>query len=245
MKHLCDREGLAAQRRRIFLARHAQVDYFDATGAPLNPSNARLNEVGRAQAAALRQSLAHMRFDRAICSRFPRTRETLESILRGEDRSVAIEQWEAFNEIRGGRLRELPGERLSEILRFPYHESSAADGTFLGGEGFASFEARVVVGLAKLLEDPAWTNVLLVAHDAVNRVILGWALGVGLAAMAGLEQDYGCLNIIDVPRPGEAPSGRPAGGLVRAMNFTPYDPAKHEIRLTSMEEVFLAYERRN
>lgn len=102
MKRLRDREGIAAQRRRIFLARHARVDYFDAAGALVNPSNARLNEVGRAQAAALGQSLAETRFDRAICSHFPRTRETLELILGDEARSVVIEPWEAFNEIRGG-----------------------------------------------------------------------------------------------------------------------------------------------
>ena len=245
MKRLPDREGIAAQRRRIFLARHARVDYFDAVGVPVNPWHARLNEVGLAQAAALGQSLAKTRFDRAICSHLPRTRETLELVLGDEARGAVIEQWEAFNEIRGGRLRDLPGERLGEVLRFPYHASNAPDGTFLGGEGFASFEARVLAGLAKLLEDPGWANALLVAHDAVNRVLLGWALGVGLRAMAGLEQDYGCLNIVDVPRPGEAPSGGPVGGLVRMVNFTPYDPAKRGIRLTSMEEVFLAYEPRN
>jgi broad specificity phosphatase PhoE len=237
-------ERIAGERRRIYLARHARVDYFDPAGQPVNPFAVRLNGLGREQAAALGESLRGIRFDRTLCSRFPRARETLEIVL-GTERRIAVEEVEAFNEIRGSRLRDIPTDRLEEVLRFPYRPAVDPEGAFLGGENFKSFESRVLLGLSALIEARDWKTIIIVAHDAVNRVVLGWALGVGRAAMAGLEQDYGCLNIIDVPNASESPTHLPVPGLVRVVNFTPYDPAKDRIRLTSMEEVFVSYSRKH
>lgn len=234
-------ERIVGERRRIYLARHARVDYFDAAGQPVNPFAARLSGTGREQAAALGASLRGIRFDRVFCSRYPRTRETLDIVL-GAESGISVEEVDAFNEIRGGRLRDIPRNRLEHALRFPYGLAADPDGAFLGGEIFERFESRVLLGLEALVLSPDWETVLIVAHDAVNRIVLGWALGAGRAAMAGIEQDYGCLNIIDVPKPGETASRLPVPGMVRVMNFTPYDPPKRSIRLTSMEEVFITYQ---
>jgi alpha-ribazole phosphatase/probable phosphoglycerate mutase len=38
---------------------------------------------------------------------------------------------------------------------------------------------------------------LLVAHAGLNRVILSEALGLSLQNLFRLDQNYGCLNIID------------------------------------------------
>jgi probable phosphoglycerate mutase len=78
---------------------------------------------------------------------------------------------------------------------------------------------------------------LVVAHDAVNRVLLAWAAQAGLAALAAFEQDMGCLNLIDL----EVVDGKAERRIVRLMNYTPYDPAKAKLFMTSMEEVFGAY----
>ena len=39
-------------RRRIYLMRHGEVDYFDAGGRPFRPETVSLNSVGRLQAEA-------------------------------------------------------------------------------------------------------------------------------------------------------------------------------------------------
>jgi len=36
-----------------------------------------------------------------------------------------------------------------------------------------------------------------VAHGGVNRVILSHVLGLDLSRIFNIQQDYGCLNIVD------------------------------------------------
>ena len=69
------------------------------------------------------------------------------------------------------------------------------------------------------------------AHGAVNRVILGEVLGSGLSLFGHLEQDPGCINIFDVDEQGY--------GIIRMLNFTPYNAIKQGIELTTMERSFL------
>jgi probable phosphoglycerate mutase len=45
-------------------------------------------------------------------------------------------------------------------------------------------EARTVAGFERLLADATWGSLLLVSHDAVNRVLLGWAVGCGRVVKA-------------------------------------------------------------
>ena len=51
--------------------------------------------------------------------------------------------------------------------------------------------------LEKILEEQNGNDFLLVGHGAVNRVILCRALGLDLTRMFTLQQNYGCLNIVD------------------------------------------------
>jgi len=41
--------------------------------------------------------------------------------------------------------------------------------------------------LMRLLETSDWRRLLLVAHDAVNRVLLAWAAQAGLKALGAFE----------------------------------------------------------
>ena len=74
------------------------------------------------------------------------------------------------------------------------------------------------------------------AHGGVNRVLLAHALGLGLGGIGALEQDPCCLNIVDVDDAGRF--------LVRLINHTPYNTAKHGLDLTTMERLYLDYRRR-
>jgi broad specificity phosphatase PhoE len=44
----------------------------------------------------------------------------------------------------------------------------------------------------------------VVAHGGVNRIVLLNAIGAPLAGMFNIEQNYGCLNIIDYYEDGRA-----------------------------------------
>ena len=92
---------------------------------------------------------------------------------------------------------------------------------------------RVLRCLNQLLLDQEWRNLLVVAHGGVNRIILSHALGLRLASIGVIEQDPGCINILDVDQSGN--------WIVRLMNFTPWSPAKAGLQLTTMERLYLQY----
>ena len=78
---------------------------------------------------------------------------------------------------------------------------------------------------------------MLVAHDGVNRVLIGWAAQAGLRAMSAFEQDMCCLNMLDF----DIVDGMISRRLVKLVNLTPYDMAKMALNLTSLEHVFLDF----
>src|ERR671914_421469 len=72
----------AAMRRRLYLMRHGAVSYFRDDGTPVDPDAVVLNEEGRAQAAAARDLLAQVEFDRVLTSGLRRTNETAEIVAQ-------------------------------------------------------------------------------------------------------------------------------------------------------------------
>lgn len=65
------------------------------------------------------------------------------------------------------------------------------------GESLVELKARVMPALANILEANRHSSVCIVAHGGVNRVVLAEAMNLSLEDFFRIEQDYGCLNIID------------------------------------------------
>lgn len=226
-----DLNALFPSRRRIYLLRHADVSYFDASGKPARPDTVPLTERGREQAVAAQQSLAEIPIDRAICSGLPRTVETARKVIGG--RSIDIESWHELREIEPGRLADLPVDSIGKAFLGSLGGELSREARFLGGETFGSMLDRVLHALARLVADQSWDHVLIVAHGAVNRAILCQALGSGLGGFGGIEQDACCINILDVEDSGRL--------LVRLLNHTPYNHAKIGMQKTTMEQLLLDY----
>jgi len=224
-------------RRRIWLMRHAEAAYFDDRGQ--HDPNARevpLTATGRNQAAAMRDLLKNVAFDRAVCSGLPRTLQTASIVLA--ERQMELEVAPDLCEIETGDRSAVSPERLKD--EFAYALFSAGDGgaTFHGGERFDSFLARVVPSLERVIVAPAWKEMLLVAHGVTNRVILAWVLGLPLGAIGRFEQDSCCLNVIDLDT---APDGAIRRRFLRAVNLTASDPAKTNVRRNTVENLALRY----
>jgi len=218
-------------RRRVFLARHGEVSYFDADGRPFRPDTVVLNDEGRSQAAALAQVLANVSIDRVISSGMPRTDQTAEILLAGRD--LTIETREELREIRPGRLADIPLNSIEHEFVGAFAREIDRETRFLGGESFGSLLDRVLECFDRLAADPSWRQLLVVAHGGVNRAMLCHALGSGLGGFGAIEQDAGCLNIIDLDASGRY--------LVRLLNFTPYNPTKVGLTMTTMERLFHDY----
>ena len=81
----------------------------------------------------------------------------------------------------------------------------------------------------------------MVAHEGINRLILGWSTGNGLKAVQSFEQDPACINVIDfdmVPREDGSVGTEIARCLIKSVNVTPYNYTKHGMNMTSLEAIF-------
>lgn len=223
-------------RRRVYLMRHGSVDYFDADGRPFRPQAVTLNDEGRRQAEAAGRLMADVPLDRAVTSGLPRSIETARLVLG--PRALTPEACPDLREIEPGRLASLGHPLSAEVERAflgALHGGLRPGDRYLGGEMFESFLRRVEPCYRRLLAEPGWSHMLVVAHGAVNRLLLATALGAGLGGMAALEQDEGCINILYVESDGRC--------LVRAVNCTPLNPLKVGVSLTTMEGLYAQYRR--
>lgn len=218
-------------RRRCYLVRHGHVDYFSPGGQPLDPRNVPLSALGEDQVRQLAQVLASVSFDRALCSDYPRARQTAEVLLG--DQPIELQACAQLREVRAGRLREIAPEQVQRQVSFAFDSFAEPDGRFIGGERWSDFDSRIMARFEEVLAEPDWQSLLLVSHDAVNRLLLGWALGGARGCAAGLEQDNACLNIIDI----DMQAGRILRRYVRVVNLTPYDLPKAGQRQTVMERI--------
>jgi len=218
-------------RRRIYLMRHGEVSYFDAAGRPYYPATVPLNAEGQHQAEAAARELAGVPLDRVVASDLIRSVETATLVTAG--RGLVIETREALREIHPGRLADLPPEDVEQAFLGAFTGEISRDSRFLAGETFGSLLDRVLGCFHELLALPDWRHLLVVAHGGVNRALLAHAFGAGLRSIGALEQDAGCLNIIDVDATGRL--------LVRLVNHTPYNPSKLGLELTTMERLLQQY----
>lgn len=238
-------------RRRIYLMRHGHVDYFgreiqaaggDTKVVPLTP-------LGQEQADAGGRALSHVRFDRALCSGVPRTRQTAERVLAGqvENPAPSLEIDPDLIEIHNGRFGEVKSrEELAAKMAFYFELAGEPGATMLEhGEVFVEAERRAIGAIRRLLAEPGWHTALIAAHEGINRLILGWAAlgakGSGLVAVKAFEQDPACINVIDfdmVPNADGSVGTEIQRAIIKAVNVTPYNYFKHGMNMTSLEAIF-------
>ena len=218
-------------RRRIYLLRHGDVSYFDGDGRPFHPETVPLNAEGRAQADSACRALADIPIDRVVSSDLLRSVETAR--LVSADRDIPVEERKELREIRPGRLADIPAGDLENAFVGAFGSIITRETRFLAGETFGSLADRVLPCFRQLLLDSAWRHLVIVAHGGVNRTIIANALGMELRGFGAIEQDPACINILDVDGQGRV--------LIRLVNYTPYNPAKNGLDLTTMERLYLQY----
>ena len=226
------------KRRRIYLMRHGDVTYFDASAGTIDPERVPLNENGRAQADAAGREFAqqNVRFDRVIASGLPRTVETAQRVLAqlGEaDRPIGIEP--AWEEIRAGKPGSIPSADLEAAFLGAFDGIVAEDQPFLGGETIGALFDRVLPALAALRSDTSWDVALLVLHGGVNRALLSHAFTAGGRTFFGhLALARGCINALDL-------GAAPRDWVVRLINHSPPSPLHRDVRNTTMEMLYAQF----
>ena len=106
---------------------------------------------------------------------------------------------------------------FQEVQRFFTSPSTGWDESYLGGESFRQVRQRAERFLHTVLGQVDWRTLLVVAHGGVNNALLASIIGVTDGPVFNIEQDFGCINIIDFI------DDRP---MLRLANFTLYDQLK-------------------
>jgi broad specificity phosphatase PhoE len=128
-----------------------------------------LTEQGREQARLLGRQLMHVDLDLCICTRFPRTRETLE--LAVGDRDVPVEVEPLLDDLDIGDLEGWSLARYREVKR-----GLGRKKPFPGGESLDEAALRYARGFAAVAERGA-ERVLVVCHEIPVRYALNAAAG--------------------------------------------------------------------
>jgi probable phosphoglycerate mutase len=205
------------------------VSYFEP-GQDLGHDDPPLNAEGLAQAEALRRLLREAPIDFAACTGLQRTRQTAE--LATAPRALDIAVIEALSEAKTGDFQDIEtAEEMEATFVRAFENAEEPGARFLTGETYAGLWERVEAAWRLLLGRGDWSHAFVAAHGVVNRTILAQALGAGPEIYRRLEQDTGCLNVLDID--GKGDDARVA--YVRLVNFTPRNPSKAGMRETTLE----------
>jgi len=214
--------------------RHGEVCYTDDAGNPVADSvNVLLTAKGVQQAERIAQDLSGITFERVICTGFPRTLQTAQIVSGLPREKIDVEP--DLREIKEGDVTAVPVEdRLGDIVYY-MEDAAQPNKSFAGGDTFEEFSLRVLNRFDEISRSPNWTNLLLVAHGVVNRLILSYLVTGskegGLISLARFEQDSCCLNVVDL----DYENGEINRSYLRLVNMTPYDPVKKATTLISAE----------
>ena len=182
---------------RILLARHGETPW-NAEGRYQGQEDIALSPVGEAQARALGERLRDVRIDRAVASPLGRAARTAELALGDARRDllridaglmeIAHGTWEG---LLAAEIRERDPER-SIAWRDAPHEVLMPE-----GESLQHVLDRAWPALERACEGLGDGTLLVVAHDAVNRVILCRVLGLPLARLWRFRQAPTTLNLLE------------------------------------------------
>lgn len=185
---------------RILLARHGETPW-NAEGRYQGQIDIPLSPVGQGQAAALGQRLAGLEITRAVASPLSRAQATAKAAL-GEQRAAMLLTDADLQEIAHG---DWEGLLASEIhARDPQTLAAwrdTPDSVLMPGPGGESLQMvldRAWRGLRTACEGLGEDDTLLiVAHDAVNRVLLCKILGLPLNRLWSFRQAPTTLNLLE------------------------------------------------
>ena len=182
---------------RVYLIRHGQVvgyENFPVYGH----TDVDLTETGILQMQQLAERLRMVEIKAIYSSDLKRSAISARHIARYHDvpfhslpelREMFFGDWEGMTmkEIREGFPEELK-KRQEDLVNFKGPGE---------GESVDQFSKRISNCFERILSEQQGKDIAIVAHGAVNRIILCSAIGLDLSRMFNLQQDYGCLNIID------------------------------------------------
>jgi broad specificity phosphatase PhoE len=185
---------------RILLVRHGQTEWNAGSRSGEHfrgRSDLGLNTVGVSQAQAIARYLGALRVEAIYSSPLQRAIDTARPLAR--HLRLEIQRCDALLDIDYG---EWAGHSHSQVAaRWPGPYSWWRAAPYLvqipGGERLADVHHRAQQGIREITRKHSDGIVVLVSHQAVNRVLICSWLGLGDAWFWRVAQDTGCVNRFD------------------------------------------------
>ncbi len=195
---------------RVYLVRHGQT-LWNAEGRHQGKMDSELSAVGRSQTARLARALAPVPFAAVYSSPLTRAWDTalviaaphrLSVVPVAELREINLGAWEGLTE---GEITQRFGDVVARRRRDPIGVVPP------GGESLAQVQARALRAMQEILAGHDDATIAVVAHGAVNKMVLLSALDAPLSSYWRIRQDNAGISIVDF---------RGAHKVVRVMNET-------------------------
>ena len=185
---------------RILLARHGETPW-NAEGRYQGQEDIPLSPVGERQARLLGERLRELRIDKAVSSPLSRARRTAQLAL-GEEREAMLGTDAGLMEIAHGTWEGLLASEIAaqDPERLRAWREAPDTVQMPGGESLGQVFERSWQALERAAEGLGDDQALLVvAHDAVNRVLLCRVLGIPVSRLWSFRQAPTTLNLLEGP----------------------------------------------
>lgn len=204
---------------RLLLVRHGETQWNRASRFQ-GQIDVPLNDNGRRQAQLAAEFLKDVQIDFAVSSPMLRPKETADIILNNHP-NVKLELQDTLREISHGLWEGKLESEIREIYPDLLHQWQIAPETVQmpEGENLQQVWSRAIAcwdGIVKeaAISSTQLTTGIVVAHDAINKVILCYLLGLGAESIWCIKQGNGAVTVIDYPQGLEKPP------ILQAMNIT-------------------------
>ncbi len=188
-------------RQTIYLLRHGEITQRTPRRF-VGQSDLPLTETGVAQMRRAGKWLAGRNIGAVYASPLSRTMHSAASIAEFLESGRDVRPVPELKEIALGTWENMSVDEVRAAFPGEYEQRGRDMAGYRppGGESFADLQRRTVPAFLEIAVEALGVSgvpVAIVAHGGVNRTILCHLLGMPLEGLFRLEQDYGCINILD------------------------------------------------
>jgi len=155
-----------------------------------------LSDEGRQQAEAAAALLADVSLDAVYASPLKRARQTAEVISARHGKAVKIVEGLAECDVGLWEGRTWVDIQRDEPRAYRLFMTEPETHGYAGGENMTQLLVRVHAALDELLPRNAGQSICIVAHNVVNRALIGNLLGLPSAKSRSIPQDNCGINLL-------------------------------------------------
>lgn len=181
---------------RVILVRHGETTWNEE-GRFQGHIDVELNDKGTKQAKAVAARLGEMQIDAVYSSPLKRSMATAKLIADYRNLEPIVE--EGFVEINHGRweglhLKDVQREHKELYQKWLEHPK---DAVMPGGESLTHVRERAVAAFRKVLTGQDGKTIVIVGHDAVNKILICECLGLDNSHFWQIKQSNGGISVVD------------------------------------------------